>query len=262
MLLNDPCHRPKDGLARSTHPCPCLSPPLKTTSRSPRMLGWAAAVCSCCLPMSLVALPATMGDAEGTPARRSGRQPAILSGCPGRARRTWCSRATPPPRAPARARSCGASPRPCPAGAGVLRRTDLREDDDSPANRPPTHGGGRTIALRGSVSATGRSRTGEREAEQRPGRARRKGAPKGGGGRGTREGELLLTEGRRRVARSRRRSRSVVPRARSRSPPPTSATPRFASLVDAPAGEGSGGHLQAGHARLGGPRLLAWQRGE
>jgi len=172
------------------------------------MLGCAAAL------LMLFADVAVAG-AEGTPPiGGKWSQPAILSDCPG----TGAPHVVFPSDSPTEGTGPGAIvwsvTAPCPTGAGVLL-APISADDLPGQPAAPRTAAGATIALRGPVSATGgpygrvviaAASTGEPDPEavlEASGkgtpttgpRPRRKGAPKGGGGRGMREGELLLTEG-------------------------------------------------------------------
>ncbi len=129
---------------------------LKTTFAGRRTLGRTVAdllVLACAI--SLVALPATMVDAEEMTATAKWSAPTILSGCPG----TGAPHVVFPSDSPTHGTGPGAivwsASSPCPAGAGVLVAAISPEDDDVPGQPAlPRTASGQTIALRGSVAAT------------------------------------------------------------------------------------------------------------
>jgi hypothetical protein len=154
--------------------------------------------------------------AEGTTGAIGGKwsPPAILSTCPG----TGAPHVVFPSDSPTQGTGPGAIvwsvTAPCPTGAGVLLAPISAEDLPGQPAAPHTAAGA-TIALRGPISATGgpygrvviaAASAGEPDPgavleaggkgtmAARPG-IRGKGTSKGGRARGTREGELLLTEG-------------------------------------------------------------------
>jgi hypothetical protein len=208
---------------------------------SPRRRGRAGAgllVLLCTI--TLVALPVAMVDAEGTIATGKWTQPAILSSCPG----TGAPHVVFPSDSPTQSTGPGAivwsTSSPCPAGAGVLVAAISPEDDVPGQPALPRTAAGQTIALRGSVAAT-------------PGPyGRIVIAGASAGEHTTPTGELLLTEG--------RAGGPFASPIALGGPASTFAFTTaylgdvaFASLIDAPSGEGSGGHLQAGHAGSVGP---------
>jgi len=168
----------------------------------PLVLGCAAA---------FLLLPA---NAEGASGGGRWSQPAILSACPG----TGAPHVVFPEDSPTHGTGPGAIvwsvTAPCPTGAGALLAPISAEDLPGQPAAPHTAAGA-TIALRGPVAATGGPHghiviAGASAGEPDPGAVleaggkgttaagpgiRGKGTPKGGRGRGTREGELLLTEG-------------------------------------------------------------------
>ncbi len=128
---------------------------LTTTFARRRTLGRTVAdllVLACAI--SLVALPATMVDAEGMAATAKWSAPAILSGCPG----AGAPHVVFPSDSPTHGTGPGAivwsASSPCPAGAGVLVAAISPEDDVPGQPALPRTAAGQTIALRGSVAAT------------------------------------------------------------------------------------------------------------
>jgi hypothetical protein len=170
----------------------------------PLVLGCAAA---------FLLLPAN-ANAEGAAGGGKWSPPAILSDCPG----TGAPRVVFPEDSPTHGTGPGAIvwsvTAPCPTGAGVLLAPISAEDLPGQPAAPRTEAGA-TIALRGPVSATGGPHghiaiAAASAGEPGPGAVleaggkgrpmagpgiRGKGTPKGGPDGGTREGELLLTEG-------------------------------------------------------------------
>jgi len=227
---------------------------LTTTFSGRRTLGRKAA---CLLVLAcaiwLIALPATMVDAEGTQSAENvavaqtatgagemtaaGKwtQPALLSGCPG----TGAPHVVFPSDSPTHGTGPGAivwsASSPCPSGAGVLVAAISPEDVPGQPAVPRT-ANGHTIALHGAIAAT-------------PGPYGRiviAGASAEGEG-ATPAGELLLSEGR-------AGGPFASPTALG-GPANTFAFTTaylgdvaFASLIDAPPGGGSAGQLQAGRA--------------
>jgi hypothetical protein len=213
---------------------------LTTTFTGRRTLGGTVAellvlVCA----ISLVALPATMVDAEGMTASAKWSAPAILSGCAG----TGAPHVVFPSESPTQGTGPGAIVwsvwPPCPAGAGVLVAAISPEDDVPGQPAPPRTAAGQTITLRGSIAAT-------------PGPYGRiviAGASAGEGAAPA--NELLLSEGQ---AGGPFASPTALGGPASTFAFTTAylGDVAFASLIDAPSGsatqssDGSGAHLQAG----------------
>ena len=184
---------------------------LTTTFPGRRMLGrtavgllvLACAIALVVLPVVVASAEVTSGAAGAGAAAGKWTQPAILSGCPG----TGAPHVVFPSDSPTQGTGPGAivwsTSSPCPSGDGVLVAAISPEDVPGQPAAPRTTAGA-TIELRGPVAATGgphgrvviAASAGVPEPGSGPGlEAGGKGTSADGRSQGTREGELLLTEG-------------------------------------------------------------------